>query len=102
VVRNATGPFEALRGSITAITRDLIDLDAELSEHVVRPDRLAAFDRAFADAAERFRDPATGKSIRALSRRTNRRALIYERYLEAAGKSRERGECSAWSRSTAG
>jgi len=92
VVRTATGPFEALRGNITTITRDLIDLDAELSEHVVGPDELAEFDRAFADAAERFRDPITGKSVRAPNRRTNRKGLIYERYLEAATKARERGE----------
>jgi DNA helicase-2/ATP-dependent DNA helicase PcrA len=92
VVRSAAGPFDALRGSITTITRDLIDLDAELSEHVVSPDRLAEFDRAFAAAAELFRDPLTGKSVRAPNRRTNRKGLIYERYLEAAAKARERGE----------
>ncbi len=92
VVRNATGPFDALRGSISNITRDLIDLDAELSEHVVSPARLAEFDRAFADAAELYRDPVTRKSIRAVNRRTNKRGAIYERYLEAAGKARERGE----------
>ena len=92
VVRNATGPFDVLRGSISNITRDLIDLDAELSEHVVSPARLAEFDRAFADAAELYRDPVTRKSIRAVNRRTNKRGAIYERYLEAAGKARERGE----------
>ena len=92
VVRAATGPFEALRGSISTITRDLVDLDAELSEHVVTPERLRAFDRAFAAAAEQFRDPVTGKSVRARSRRTNRLGQIYERYLEAAAKSRERVE----------
>ncbi|HXR71702.1 ATP-dependent DNA helicase [Actinocrinis sp.] len=92
VVRNATGPFDALRGSISNITRDLIDLDAELSEHVVGLARLAEFDRAFADAAELYRDPVTGKSIRAVNRRTNKRGAIYERYLDAAVKARERGE----------
>lgn len=92
IVRTATGPFDALRGSVTTITKDLIDLDAELSEHIVDPDRLAAFDRAFADAAELYRDPVTGRSIRVASRRTNRRGLIYQRYLEAAAKARERGE----------
>ena len=92
VVRTAIGPFDALRGSITAITKDLIDLEAELSEHVVTPARLAEFDRAFADDAELYRDPLTGKSIRAVSRRTNRRSLIYQRYLEAAAKARERRE----------
>jgi ATP-dependent DNA helicase UvrD/PcrA len=92
VVRTATGPFDALRGSISAITRDLIDLDAELSEHVVTPERLRAHDRAFADGAEVFRDPATGKSVRARSRRTGRLGQIYERYLEAAVKARERVE----------
>ncbi|HEU5353423.1 MAG TPA: ATP-dependent DNA helicase [Actinocrinis sp.] len=92
VVRNAAGPFDALRGSISNITRDLIDLDAELSEHVVSSARLAEFDRAFADAAELYRDPVTGKSIRAVNRRTNKRGAIYERYLDAATKARERGE----------
>jgi DNA helicase-2/ATP-dependent DNA helicase PcrA len=92
VVRGASGPFDALRGSLTTITRDLIDLDAELSEHVVGPERLAAADRAFAQAAERYRDPATGKSIRVPGRRSNRRVLLYERYLEAAGTARERME----------
>ncbi|HEU5429907.1 MAG TPA: ATP-dependent DNA helicase [Actinocrinis sp.] len=92
VVRNATGPFDALRGSISNITRDLIDLDAELSEHVVGSARLAEFDRAFAEAAEPYRDPVTGKSIRAVNRRTNKRGAIYERYLDAAAKARERGE----------
>ncbi len=92
VVRTATGPFEALRGSIVNITRDLIDLDAELSEHVVDPRLLEAHDRAFAEAAERFRDPATGKSVMARSRATNRRGRIYERFLEAATKARERFE----------
>ncbi|MGH3416412.1 MAG: ATP-dependent helicase, partial [Actinocrinis sp.] len=72
------------------ITRDLIDLDAELSEHVVTPERLAAHDRAFAEAAERFRDPATGKSVMGRSRTTNRSSRIYERFLEAAAKARER------------
>lgn len=92
VVRSAAGPFDALRGSISNIVRDLIDLDAELSEHVVSPARLAEFDRAFADAAELYRDPVTGRSIKAVNRLTNKRAAIYERYLEAAGKARERGE----------
>ncbi|MBS2963673.1 ATP-dependent helicase [Actinocrinis puniceicyclus] len=92
VVRTATGPFDALRGSISGITKDLIDLDAELSEHVVAPARLAEFDHAFAQAAELYRDPVTGKSVRALNRRTNRRGAVYERYLEAATKARERGE----------
>ncbi len=92
VVRAATGPFDALRGSISTITKDLIDLDAELSEHVVAPRRLAEFDRDFAGAAELYRDPITGKSVRAVGRRSNRRGLIYRRYLEAAAKARERGE----------
>ncbi|HEV3173506.1 MAG TPA: ATP-dependent helicase, partial [Actinocrinis sp.] len=91
-VRTATGPFMALRGALTTVTRDVIDLDAELSEHVVTPERLRAYDHAFADAAEALRDPVTGKSVRARSRRTGRLGQIYDRYLEAAAKARERAE----------
>ncbi len=39
-VRRASGPFEYLKGSIATLARKVIDLDAELAEHVVEPERL--------------------------------------------------------------
>ena len=39
-VRRASGPFEYLKGSIATLARKVIDLDAELAEHVVEPQQL--------------------------------------------------------------
>nr|WP_180218551.1 ATP-dependent DNA helicase [Streptomyces albus] len=44
VLRAARGPFEALTKSVPALVEDLLALDAELSEHLVPPDRLRAHD----------------------------------------------------------
>ncbi len=46
VVRRAPGPFPALRGKVTSLTEKVVALDAELNEHLVDADTLAAFDRA--------------------------------------------------------
>ncbi|HEV2634764.1 MAG TPA: ATP-dependent DNA helicase [Actinocrinis sp.] len=99
-VRTARGPFEHLRGSIAAITADLLELDGELSEHVVDPDRLLAADRAFARPAGQRRDPRTGRSVRGVARtgaagaRTARRTetYLYQEYLNAAAVAGARGE----------
>ena len=93
-VRSARGPFEYLRGSIATITADLLDLDGELSEHVIDPAILGAADRDFGRLAETRRDPETGKSVRAVPRsaRTNRLSAIYQDYLKAAAVSGARGE----------
>ncbi|NLU72062.1 ATP-dependent helicase [Streptomyces sp. HNM0575] len=44
VLRAAPGPFEALTKSVAALVEDLLALDGELSEHLVRPGRLRAYD----------------------------------------------------------
>jgi len=46
-VRRASGPFEYLRGSVATLARKVIDLDAELAEHVVEPERLRAWTGSF-------------------------------------------------------
>ncbi|MEU5719963.1 UvrD-helicase domain-containing protein [Streptomyces sp. NPDC020403] len=44
VLREAPGPYPALTRSFPTLVSDLLALDAELSEHLVRPERLAAYD----------------------------------------------------------
>ncbi|MFE9390221.1 ATP-dependent helicase [Streptomyces sp. NPDC006784] len=44
VLRTAHGPFAALTKSVPALVEDLLALDAELSEHLVAPEDLRAYD----------------------------------------------------------
>ncbi|MGW2087082.1 UvrD-helicase domain-containing protein [Streptomyces sp. NPDC001880] len=44
VLREAPGPYPALTRSFPTLVSDLLALDAELAEHLVRPDRLAEYD----------------------------------------------------------
>ncbi|MFE1863294.1 UvrD-helicase domain-containing protein [Streptomyces anandii] len=44
VLREAPGPYPALTRSFPDLVSDLLALDAELSEHLVRPERLRAWD----------------------------------------------------------
>ncbi len=44
VLRADPGPFEALTKTVAALVEDLLALDAELSEHLVRPDALRSYD----------------------------------------------------------
>ncbi|MFD7338357.1 UvrD-helicase domain-containing protein [Streptomyces violascens] len=45
VLREAPGPYPALTKSFASLVSDLLALDAELAEHLVRPERLATYDR---------------------------------------------------------
>ncbi|MFI6687203.1 UvrD-helicase domain-containing protein [Streptomyces sp. NPDC050485] len=45
VLREAPGPYPALTKSFASLVSDLLALDAELAEHLVRPEQLAAYDR---------------------------------------------------------
>ncbi|MFJ9039440.1 UvrD-helicase domain-containing protein [Streptomyces sp. NPDC102406] len=45
VLREAPGPYPALTRSFADLVSDLLALDAELSEHLVRPEELRAYDR---------------------------------------------------------
>lgn len=44
VLREAPGPYPALTRSFSTLVSDLLALDAELAEHLVRPEQLAAYD----------------------------------------------------------
>ncbi|MFE7409836.1 ATP-dependent helicase [Streptomyces laurentii] len=44
VLREAPGPYPALTRSFPTLVGDLLALDAELSEHLVRPEQLRAYD----------------------------------------------------------
>ncbi len=44
VLREAPGPYPTLTKSFASLVSDLLALDAELAEHLVRPERLAAYD----------------------------------------------------------
>ncbi|MYT97696.1 MULTISPECIES: ATP-dependent DNA helicase [unclassified Streptomyces] len=44
VLREAPGPYPALTRSFPTLVSDLLALDGELSEHLVRPERLATYD----------------------------------------------------------
>ncbi|MEF2527077.1 UvrD-helicase domain-containing protein [Streptomyces sp. CS62] len=49
VLREAPGPYPALTKSLPDLVSDLLALDGELSEHLVAPDRLRAYDTALLD-----------------------------------------------------
>lgn len=55
VLRADPGPFEALTKSVAALVEDLLALDGELSEHLVPPGRLRAYDEELLAALERAR-----------------------------------------------
>ncbi|MET7619473.1 ATP-dependent DNA helicase [Streptomyces sp. NPDC005408] len=44
VLREAPGPYPSLTKSFPSLVSDLLALDAELAEHLVRPEQLAAYD----------------------------------------------------------
>uniref|UniRef100_UPI0034DFE566 ATP-dependent helicase n=1 Tax=Streptomyces flavofungini TaxID=68200 RepID=UPI0034DFE566 len=52
VLREAPGPYPALTRSFPDLVSDLLALDSELSEHLLTPDRLRAYDAALLHALE--------------------------------------------------
>ncbi|WP_395577354.1 UvrD-helicase domain-containing protein [Streptomyces sp. BK79] len=55
VLREAPGPYPALTRSFADLVSDLLALDAELSEHLVRPEDLRAWDAGLLDSLEGVR-----------------------------------------------
>ncbi|MEV7280716.1 ATP-dependent DNA helicase [Streptomyces sp. NPDC093111] len=53
VLREAPGPYPALTKSFPTLVGDLLALDAELAEHLVRPQDLRAYDTGLLDALSR-------------------------------------------------
>ncbi|WP_167357917.1 ATP-dependent helicase, partial [Streptomyces silaceus] len=52
VLREAPGPYPALTRSFPDLVSDLLALDSELAEHLVRPERLRAYDTGLLQALE--------------------------------------------------
>ncbi|UZK54514.1 ATP-dependent helicase [Streptomyces drozdowiczii] len=52
VLREAPGPYPALTRSFPTLVSDLLALDAELAEHLVRPEQLDAYDTELLTALE--------------------------------------------------
>ncbi|WP_051944933.1 ATP-dependent helicase [Streptacidiphilus rugosus] len=46
VLRQAPGPYPALKDGVSSLIAKLVKLDGELAEHLVEPERLAAYDTA--------------------------------------------------------
>ncbi|MFJ8144115.1 UvrD-helicase domain-containing protein [Streptomyces sp. NPDC096048] len=55
VLREAPGPYPALTRSFADLVSDLLALDAELSEHLVRPEELRTWDAGLLDSLESVR-----------------------------------------------
>ncbi|MFE1074595.1 UvrD-helicase domain-containing protein [Streptomyces sp. NPDC058783] len=55
VLREAPGPYPALTRSFADLVSDLLALDAELAEHLVRPEDLLAWDAGLLDTLEGIR-----------------------------------------------
>ncbi|CAM5253246.1 hypothetical protein SCALM49S_01291 [Streptomyces californicus] len=80
MLREAPGPYPALTRSFSTLVSDLLALDAELSEHLVRPGTLEAYDtellRDLADArlsnADLRKIPETAEARRSLLGLTER------------------------------
>ncbi|MFD5728681.1 UvrD-helicase domain-containing protein [Streptomyces sp. NPDC058368] len=80
VLREAPGPYPALTRSFPTLVSDLLALDAELAEHLVRPEQLDAYDTGLLDALataklsneELRRIPATAEARRELLSLTRR------------------------------
>ncbi|MFG2644417.1 UvrD-helicase domain-containing protein [Streptomyces sp. NPDC048370] len=53
VLREAPGPYPALTKSFPTLVSDLLALDAELAEHLVRPEELRAYDSELLDTLSR-------------------------------------------------
>ncbi|MFD0342467.1 UvrD-helicase domain-containing protein [Streptomyces sp. NPDC127117] len=80
VLREAPGPYPALTRSFPTLVSDLLALDAELAEHLVRPEQLAEHDTGLLAAlesarlsnAELRRIPETAEARRELLQLTRR------------------------------
>lgn len=89
VLREAPGPFPALTRSFPTLVSDLLALDAELAEHLVRPEQLAEYD------TELLRTLATARLTNAELRKipeaaeARRELLELTRRYRAAKRSRD-------------
>ncbi|MEU1217284.1 ATP-dependent DNA helicase [Streptomyces sp. NPDC005790] len=89
VLREAPGPYPALTRSFPTLVSDLLALDAELAEHLVRPGQLAEHDTELLHTLETAR--LTNAELRKLpeTARARRELLELTRRYRAAKRSRD-------------
>ncbi|MFE3516982.1 UvrD-helicase domain-containing protein [Streptomyces sp. NPDC059166] len=89
VLREAPGPYPSLTRSFPTLVSDLLALDAELAEHLVRPDQLAAHDTALLAELETAR--LSNAELRKIPEASRARGELLEltRRYRAAKRSRD-------------
>ena len=75
------GPKELkyFKGKVADLADKVLALDGELSEHLVSPEELRAYDHQFVEIAEQFRDPKTGKAKRGYTDLLNAASIARQR-----------------------
>ncbi|MER6611085.1 ATP-dependent DNA helicase [Streptomyces sp. NPDC000927] len=89
VLREAPGPYPALTRSFATLVSDLLALDAELAEHLVRPEELAEYDTDLLQTLETAR--LTNAELRKIpeTARARRELLDLTRRYREAKRSRD-------------
>lgn len=89
VLREAPGPYPALTRSFPTLVSDLLALDAELAEHLVRPEQLAGYDTGLLRTLESAR--LTNAELRKIpeTAQARRELLQLTRRYREAKKSRD-------------
>lgn len=89
VLREAPGPYPALTRSFSTLVSDLLALDAELAEHLVRPEQLAEYDTGLLQDLETAR--LTNAELRKLPEAAEARSELLEltRRYRAAKRGRD-------------
>lgn len=88
VLREAPGPYPALTRSFPDLVSDLLTLDAELSEHLVRPEELRAYDAELVRALEGAK--LTNADLRKVPETAAARRELTELVTRYRGAKRER------------
>ncbi|MGI5402761.1 ATP-dependent helicase [Streptomyces sp. CA-135486] len=83
VLREAPGPYPSLTRSFPSLVSDLLALDAELAEHLVRPQQLAAYD------AELLRSLESARLSNAELRKVPEAAAVRRELLDLTVRYRE-------------
>ncbi|GAA4674854.1 ATP-dependent DNA helicase [Streptomyces chumphonensis] len=90
VLRSATGPFDALTKSLSALVEDLLALDSELSEHLVEPERLRAHDTELTTHLESGAVRLTNAALRKVPQTARGRLQLLGLVEEYRARKRER------------
>ncbi|HEX5567444.1 MAG TPA: ATP-dependent helicase, partial [Streptomyces sp.] len=90
VLRAAHGPFTALTKSVGELVRDLLALDAEMSEHLVEPERLRAYDGELLALLESGRVKLTNAALRRVPETVRGRLELLGLVEEYRSRKRER------------